>query len=260
MTEHRSHLAEVRAVTATDGVHSITLHCIKPGVVDDYGSLWMPDAFDESLRNRLPVLAWSHDWSDPLGRGVDFRTSSDGPEVIFEFDDFDSVPQSKRAYAQAKSGTIQDCSVGFSDAMRRDPTDDEKVAFPGIREVIERATLDEVSLVLRGAVPGAKVLSVRSAGASEPDLPWSTLDKIVAWVKSGEMGFEDGKIALALLAEETVAVPPTQEPQPDGEPPLAPETDQPPAGEPPVSPPSDELDPALDAELAEALELVERSK
>ena len=76
-----------------------------------------------------------------------------------------TIPRARQAYAQVKSGTLRDCSVGFSHAEKRTPTDDETRTYPGVREVIERATLDEVSLVLRGAVPGAEVVSVRqSAG------------------------------------------------------------------------------------------------
>lgn len=201
--ETRRGVGEVRAVTEEGGVRTVTLHCIRPGVVDDYGSLWMADTFDESLAERLPTLCWSHDWSDPLGSGVDFRTSADGPDVIFEFDDFDAVPMARRAWAQcrpkANGGppTIRDCSVGFSNAQRRDPTEAERKQYPGIREVIYKADLDEVSLVLRGAVPGAKVLAVRDG---------EVVSKTVAAQIITKLGAGDIDLADALTELKRVAI------------------------------------------------------
>lgn len=200
MRERRKGLAEIRA-TSKDGKPAVTLHAIRPGVVDDYGSLWMPDAFDESLAKRMPTLCWSHDWNEPLGPPVSYRTSDQGPEVDFTFSDFDAVPQARRAHAQVLDGTIQDCSVGFSDTQRRDPTDAEKAKYPGIREVIERATLDEISLVLRGAVPGAKVLAVRSAGGERTGTV--TIDQAVEVgrkLAAGEITLAEAKATLDIVA------------------------------------------------------------
>lgn len=188
--------AEIRAATV-DGKPGVTLHCIKPGVVDDYGTLWMPDAFDESLERRLPTLCWSHDWSEPLGPAIDFETGDDGPQVRFAFSDFDAVPMARRAHAQVSDGTIQDCSVGFWDAQRRDPTDAEEKQYPGIREVISKAQLDEVSLVLRGAVPGAKVLAVRGAKVAV-----DAAVELARRVQEGEITQDEAKSALDLLAQD----------------------------------------------------------
>lgn len=161
----RREVRRARVAPASDIAHTVTLHAIRPGVVDDYGSVWMADAFDESLARRLPALAWAHDWAQPIGRGIDYATSSDGPAITFAFDDFEDVPAARRAWSQVRSGTITDCSVGFSRVTRRPPTDDELRRWPGAKEIILKADLDEVSLVLRGAVPGAEVLSVRHGPA-----------------------------------------------------------------------------------------------
>lgn len=193
--ETRRGVGEVRAATI-DGKPGVTLHVIRPGVVDDYGSLWAPDTFDESLGRRLPTLCWAHDWGEPLGPAVDFRTGTDGPEVDFVFSDFDAVPSARRAHAQVGDGTIRDCSVGFWNVKRRDPTDEERVQYPGIREVIESADLDEVSLVLRGAVPGAKVVSVRSGAAVDVD----AVMEIARRKAAGELTDAEAKAAVELLA------------------------------------------------------------
>ncbi|MGK2947930.1 MAG: HK97 family phage prohead protease, partial [Acidimicrobiales bacterium] len=185
---------EIRA-TEVDGKPGVTLHAIRPGVVDDYGSLWAADAFDESLATRLPTLCWAHDWSEPLGPGVDYETSDEGPAIRFLFSDFEAVPIARRAHAQVADGTIQDCSVGFYGATRRDPTDDERITYPGVREVIEKAQLDEVSLVLRGAVPGAKVLAVRGAKVAVD----AAVD-LARRIAEGEITKEQAHEALDLLA------------------------------------------------------------
>lgn len=212
MTEHAvRRMAQVRAVTgpedegaAANDPRVITLRLITPGVVDDYGSLWMAHCFDEDLGQRLPSLAWAHNWSEPIGGGFDYRTSDEGPDVMFEFDDFDAVPRAKQAYFQTRSQlrrrpTITDCSVGFFYVQKRTPTAAEEKEYPGITEVIEKAGLDEVSLVLRGAVPGAKVLAIRSAGGTVEEELVVALGRKVA---AGEITEEEAKAALRLAADD----------------------------------------------------------
>ena len=197
--EHRAlRAAQIRAV-AEDGQHFIDLQIITPNVVDDYGSVWMEDCFDRSLDERMPTLAWAHDWSEPIGRGVSWsREPGEGPVVRFRLDDFDAVPTARRAFAQVQSGTIDDCSVGFSNTQRRDPTGDEVTKWPGVREVIESADDDEVSLVLRGAGPGAKVVAYRS-GERAVTVPIDAVTELARRVNAGELTEEDALTALDLL-------------------------------------------------------------
>jgi HK97 family phage prohead protease len=178
------------------GKPGVTLHAIRPGVVDDYGSLWAADAFDEAMSVRLPTLCWSHDWAEPLGPAVGYRSGADGPEIDFVFSDFDAVPMARRAHAQVGDGTIQDCSVGFSAAVKRAPTSDEVRQYPGITEVITRADLDEVSLVLRGAVPGAKVVSVRSS-----KVDFDAFLEVARRKAAGELTEDEARAAIELLGE-----------------------------------------------------------
>lgn len=207
--EHRGRIT-IRSANIGDKP-GVTLHAIRPNVVDDYGSMWNPAAFDRSLSERMPTLCWSHDWSEPLGPPVGFRSTPDGPDIDFVFSDFDAVPQARRAHAQVLDGTIVDCSVGFSNARRRDPTTEERSRFPGVVEVIEEADLDEVSLVLRGAVPGAKVVSARGAKVE--------LDAVVELgrrVVAGEITEDEAKAALELLGGDVID--PGQDGDPTGQP------------------------------------------
>lgn len=192
---------EIRAVDI-DGKPGVSLQIIRSGVVDDYGSLWKADSFDESLNERLPTLCWSHDWSEPLGPAIDWAPGDTGPTVRFAFSDLDAVPTARRAHAQCMDGTIRDCSVGFFDTKRRDPTDDEVKQYPGVREVIERARLDEVSLVLRGAVPGAQVLAVRTVKFRDGNVDLEAAVELGRKVAAGEMTPAEAKAALAVLADD----------------------------------------------------------
>lgn len=203
MTKNRRRIGHVRGASEEDGQHYVTLQIITPGVVDDYGSVWQRDTFDRSLQERLPTLAWGHDWKNPIGRAVDYETTDQGPVVRFRLDDFDAVPEARRAYAQVQSGTIDDCSVGFSNVTRRDRnqmTKEERDSFgPKATEIIEDADLDETSLVLRGAVPGAKVLAVRSKGGGTVDQ--SFVIELARQVAAGELSQEEASIAIDLATE-----------------------------------------------------------
>jgi HK97 family phage prohead protease len=232
--EHRTKI-QLRAADI-GGKPGVTLHVIRPNVVDDYGSVWNPHAFDESLSKRLPTLTWSHDWQEPLGPATGFRTSPDGPEIDFVFSDFDAVPMARRAHAQVLDGTILDCSVGFSDAVRRKPTDDELRALPGMVEYMESAGLDEVALVLRGAVPGAKVVSVR-AGRVDFD----ALVEIAKRKVAGELTDDEARVAVELLGGDDDTG----------------DDKDPPAGDPPPDPAAELA--AVEAEADAAMDLIGRS-
>lgn len=195
---------EVRAVEGAgpNGRPLVELRIITPGVVDDYGSVWLPDTFDKAVGARIaadpddtPSLCWSHRWDDPIGHGVTYTPDVSGPMMRFEYDEFDAVPRARQAHAQVKSKTIRDCSVGFYALERREANASDKEMWPGAREVITEADLDEVSLVLRGAVPGAKVLSQRSGGMVDVDAVVEIARRKVA----GELTDEEAREAIELL-------------------------------------------------------------
>lgn len=161
-TEIRTMTNALRAATVK-GKPGVTLKAITPGVVDRYGTVWMPDVFDKSLATRLPTLLWAHDSSEPLGPATGWRRGPDGsPEVDFVYSSFDAVPMAKRAHTQVGDGTIRDGSVGFDRHEWRVATNEDKRRWPGCTEVMIEAGLDEISLVHAGAVPGAGVVSHRS--------------------------------------------------------------------------------------------------
>jgi HK97 family phage prohead protease len=145
-----------KAVTFDGGSGRIFGVAVTYDVVDDYGTRFSPGVFADSLKNRLPTLVWGHDWSDPIGRVVDYNDTSKQLEITAQLDDPAAVPRARQAFAQLKSGTLRDMSVGF---LRQE---DQKAPdnLPGVTD-ITRGILDEVSLVLVGAVPGSQVTDVR---------------------------------------------------------------------------------------------------
>lgn len=183
-----------------NGKPVIRLQIITYNAVDTFKWMWMPGCFSRTLANRFPQLAWSHMWSEVLGRAQSWEDDSTGPIVDFYLDDFDAVPRARQAYAQVKSGTIDDCSIGFDEPIvTRDPTPEERDRFPGVEVVCLEAELNEVSLVLRGAVPNAKVLAVRSAPGMVIDL--QTAGQIATQLQAGVLTLKD-----ALQAIEDAAV------------------------------------------------------
>lgn len=238
--EHRTFRnVEIRATDkkGPNGRPVISLRAITPNVVDDYGSVWMANTFDAAMAARAaadpddtPALCWSHDWSDPIGHGISYTPDAAGPIIEFELDDFAAVPRAKQADAQVRSKTIRDCSVGFFDATRRAPTPEELVRWPGAVEVIEAADLDETSLVLRGAVPGAKVAGIRGATVD--------LDAVIEIGRrqlAGELTAAEAKAAVELLGDADDITPP------------------PPGGDPAPAAPAEVTDAELDAALDLAL-------
>lgn len=193
-------------------------------VVDDYGSVWMPGVFTRSADERLPVIAWAHAWDEPIGRALGYRDAEEGPYFPARLDIGGHVRRADQAFQQMSPGpngeppTLTDVSVGFfvPEGGRRSPTAEELRRWPGAREIITEAVLDEISVVLRGAVPGASILagSVRSKRTGE----MVDMDAVVAIAKkksAGEITEAEADEALRLLSAPAIGAPP--DPDPEGE-------------------------------------------
>ena len=213
MNKTRGHLrGEVRSITE-EGTFEVM--AVAYSVVDDYGTRFIKGVFNESLDQRLPTIAWGHQWAEPIGRATDWHETDEGLFITARLDLAGDVPRAKQAHEQMLSGTLDDVSVGFWRLA-------DRTADDGVTEII-KGDLDEVSVVLRGAVPGAKVLAVRSARTGE----MVEVDSVVAIankVAAGEISQAAADEALRLLSSPgTGAPPPTADTGTGGEPDPAPE-------------------------------------
>jgi len=171
--ERRSiHVPELRV--PDDDSRSFEAVVLRYNVVDDYQTTFAPGAFTESLERRLPRIVWAHDWSEPLGRYVDYVDNDEELRLVGEFDDFDAVPRARQAHAQLRSRTIDQFSIGF---LRKD--DEPDPDHPGVTRITQ-GSLDEASLVLIGSVPGTQLLSVRSGAVVDKQQAASILTKLGA--------------------------------------------------------------------------------
>jgi len=164
------------------------------GVRDNKGTGWFKGAFTKSIKERGPdskanqkiVICWQHDICDPIGRPAAIVEDDYGAYVIINWDDPESVPNSKRAQSQIDSGTINQWSFGFDyvwDKMSYDEVTDtvwikeadlyeiSPVTFASIKETgtvrskeqFESAKLnlnDETTFVLEN-LPRRKQLEIR---------------------------------------------------------------------------------------------------
>lgn len=220
MNTRRKFRPEIRAVDGSNGRQFWAMP-VAYEVVDDYGTIWTRGVFDKSVRTKMPVLLYGHDWANVtsvLGRGIDYRDSQDGPRTLFELTDFDEHPHTRQVAAQINDGTLVDMSVGFDRrrwlgaSWSNDdgcegplPEADKAMVGPHGAKATERmleAGWDETSLVVAGAVPGSKVLtgvrSVRTASGLE--VPVDSLVELARKVDTKEITQEQAQAALRLLA------------------------------------------------------------
>lgn len=210
-------------------------------VVDDYDTLFAPGVFRESLEARMPRIVWGHDWREPLGRYIEYDDQPGWLDLVGEFDDFDAVPRARQAYAQLLSGTIDQASVGFV------PIDSDRVDG---RTRFTKGRLDEVSLVIAGAVPGTQLLAVRARPIvvrdPEPMIPLAKGTDLLLDLYQGRIDLAD-----ALAQVKAMAQTPDDEPDPESDPETEPESDPEVAGDEPDPEPDPEPEQVDEAEQPE---------
>jgi HK97 family phage prohead protease len=200
-------VCEIRMVGKSDSREFIA-RAIRYNVVDDYKTIWSPGTFSDSLKTRMPRIAWAHSWTDPIGVYKEVvADNSQHLDLLGKLSDFDAVPRARQAHAQMQDGTIDNFSVGFGrQEWTRVGDLDESDQRAGAMERMTKATLDEVSPVLVGAVPGTALLAVRSA-RGKVDL--EAVIELARHVKAGDLTVEEADEAVRML---------TLEPSVEGEP------------------------------------------
>jgi HK97 family phage prohead protease len=190
-------------------------------VLDDYRTTFAPKTFTDSLNARLPRIVWGHDWTDPVGRWVDADDNRSRMKLRGELDldmidelRTPAVPRAHQAYSQLQSGTIDQFSVGFmpEDGELVEEGDDYYFRFT-------RARLDEVSLVLVGAVPNTSLVGVRAHFFLQRGPVLISKDKAAEII----LGMHEGRLDLA----DALQAIKSEVPEPEPEPEVAEETPEP---------------------------------
>lgn len=191
------HPTITRDLAAGDKPGKFTADVITYDALDDYDTEFAPGVFDESMIERMPRIVWGHDWRLVLGRWTEgYDVDVDGLRKLRlhgELDDFDAVPMARQAWAQMESGTIDQFSVGFIPLEWVDR--DDKETRRKVRR-FTRGRLDEVSLVLLGAVPETALVDMRERRViplivREPLVPKEAAAAIMLRLHLGEIDLAD---------------------------------------------------------------------
>jgi HK97 family phage prohead protease len=139
-----------------EGTHQVLVE-FPHETVDTYKTVFGKRAFADGFEKRLPTMCWQHDIRNPIGRALEAQVTPKVNEMRGQFDDFDAVPDAKRAFHQIQSGTITDFSFGFRNAKFQ-PTGQRGISR------ITSAFMAEFSPVTIGSIPGAKAVGLREDG------------------------------------------------------------------------------------------------
>lgn len=144
-----------------EGTGAFEAYALTYNVVDTYRTRFLPGCATESLQQGLPEVRWEHG-GRRLGQVEDYRDNETRLTIIGQLDPPQGTNEKliTRAWKGMTSGTLTDFSIGF---IRRE----WRTADDGVTE-FQRIDLDEVSLVLEGAVMGAQLVATRSAGGAGP--------------------------------------------------------------------------------------------
>ena len=121
--------------------------------VDSYGDIIVKGAFAESIKKKLPVGAWAHNWDEPIAKTLEAREDDKGLYIKAKF--VEGVQRADEAYALIKEGVITEFSIGFS--VLEDESNDAG------NRILKKIKLYEWSPVLAGANSETEVISIKSA-------------------------------------------------------------------------------------------------
>lgn len=181
-------MTEVREDPA-DGRKYFSARICNYGVADSFGTSWQRGVFKESLDHELPTAVFAHQWDRPIGRVVSYQDNEDGLDVTVRMSDLDANPDAKRMWHHLEDKEIRQFSFAF---VRES---EERADANGVVR-ITKASLDEVSPVLKGSVPGTRVLALRSAETISKE----SAATIITRFHNGEMDLQEALTALKVEA------------------------------------------------------------
>ena len=162
-------ISEAKAIDDAEGIVEAFVNTM--GVVDADGDIVEPTAFDQSIRDNLPIPVLSgHDQSSLVGKVIFAQPQYiTGDEYrLFTRMKFNMDTQAGRdAYSNVAGDYVREWSVGFNIPQKFDISHEGNDVSTVIRRI---ANLDwvEVSSVIRGSSPSTVTVAAKSADIQEP--------------------------------------------------------------------------------------------
>lgn len=163
--EHETKVFALEIKDADKGLIEATFSTF--GVTDHDKDVTLPGAFEEGAK--VVISAYGHrSWMGemPVGRG---KIRVEGDRAVLEGKFFMSTERGRETFETVKQmGDLQEWSYGFDVLETGEVT--QELREKGVRRVLKKLKVFEVSPVLRGAGIGTETLSAKSADVpkSEP--------------------------------------------------------------------------------------------
>ena len=162
-------ISDAKAVDEADGI--VEAYTNTMGVIDADGDVVEPTAFDQSIRENLPIPVLSgHDQSKLVGKVIFAQPEYiEGDEYrLYTRMQFNMETEAGRdAYSNVAGNYVREWSVGFNIPQKFDISHEGNDVSTVIRRI---ANLDwvEVSAVIRGSSPSTGTVAAKSADIQEP--------------------------------------------------------------------------------------------
>lgn len=164
--EHETKVFAIEIKDADKGLIEATFSTF--GVKDHDEDVTLPGAFEDGAK--VAISAYGHrSWMGemPVGRG---KIRVEGDRAILEGKFFMSTERGRETFETVKQmGDLQEWSYGFDVLETGEITQD--LREKGVRRVLKRLKVFEVSPVLRGAGIGTGTLVAKSADAPKAEPP-----------------------------------------------------------------------------------------
>jgi len=162
-------ISDAKAIDEAEGI--VEAYTNTMGVVDADGDVVEPTAFDQSIRENLPIPVLSgHDQSRLVGKVIFAQPEYvDGDEYrLYTRMQFNMETEAGRdAYSNVAGAYVREWSVGFNIPQKFDVSQEGNDVSTVVRRI---ANLDwvEVSAVIRGSSPSTGTVAAKSADIQEP--------------------------------------------------------------------------------------------
>lgn len=127
------------------------------GNVDLGGDKILKGAFKESLKKKLPIGVWMHNWDEPIAKTILAEEDDKGLYIEGQF--IEGVQKADEAYRLIKGGVIDEFSIGYrvlEDEWEEDGT-----------RILKKLRLYEWSPVLAGMNPDTQLVGIKSDKKAE---------------------------------------------------------------------------------------------